>query len=72
MNIQINDMAARLKMMDNYKEYDTMLIGENHDGEMVCVSVFKDKVVVKTIQKNDWIRVNVFYRDGTTDELYEK
>lgn len=72
MNIQINDMAARLKMMDNYKKYDTMLIGENHDGEMVCVSVFKDKVVVKTIQKNDWIRVNVFYRDGTTDELYEK
>lgn len=47
------------------------LCGNNEDGEHVIVSIDKEKAIVKTAQYNGFIRVNVYWKDGTYEELYE-
>ena len=35
------------------------------------ISVAKDRIDVVTFQSNGWTRRNVYWRDGTTEELFE-
>lgn len=56
--------------------YSFPLYGENEDGESQTITVGTDKEMgqffrVTTYQSNDWIRVNIYYEDGTTEELFE-
>jgi hypothetical protein len=52
------------------------IAGENEDGEAVVVEVgerdgerfFK----ATTAQHNGWCRLNIYWEDGTTEELYRK
>lgn len=52
------------------------LTGENDANERVIVTKGHNGDLgyykVSTFQKNDWIRVNCYYEDGTVDETYEK
>ena len=47
------------------------LCGNNDDGEHVIVSIDEEKATIKTAQHNGFIRVNVYWKDGTREELYE-
>ena len=47
-------------------------IGENEDGEKVIVSIDEESAEVKTLQDNGWIRINIYYPDGTEEELYTR
>ena len=38
----------------------------------VIIGIFKDCISVSTYQHNDWIRKNVYWRDKTTEELFER
>jgi len=58
-----------LKRMYGYVEGQ---IGENSDGEKVIVSIDEESAEIKTLQDNGWIRVNVYYPDGTEEELYRR
>lgn len=69
--IDFNDLYAMRKVMDEYHTTETMLFGENEDGEMTTTSIFKDKIVLVTYQNNHWTRKNILYRDGTMCELFE-
>ena len=65
----LEDMIA---LMDAYGDSDTMFPGVNEDGETVWISIFPDKIVTSTLQRNNWTRKNIYYRDGSSEELYEK
>ena len=45
--------------------------GFNEDKEVVFVIISKDKLVLITSQKNNFIRFNVIHKDGTKEEYYE-
>ena len=58
-----------LKRMYGYVEGQ---IGENEDGEKVIVSIDEESAEIQTLQDNHWIRVNIYYPDGTEEELYKR
>ena len=70
--IDLSDLKAMREVMDKYHTTETMLVGENTEGETTTTSIFKDKIVVVTYQKNGWSRKNILHRDGSSEELYEK
>ena len=49
-----------------------MYLGTNEHGEEVCISIFDEKIVTSTLQSNGWTRKNIYYRDGSREEMYEK
>lgn len=52
---------------------DTMMCGENKEGENVIIQRLGLKCYcVSTMQNNGWIRKNYFYSDGSTEETYER
>jgi hypothetical protein len=55
---------------------DLPLTAKTETGEDVIVDAFSqdDKIVwqISTLQGNGWIRVNLYYEDGTVEELYER
>lgn len=72
MMIDTSDFDLMLSLMDRHEEFDTMLMGSNDLGEFTTTSIYSDKIVMETHQKNGWIRTNVYHRDMTVEELYRK
>ena len=52
--------------------YCKWLSGKNEDDENVIITIDEESAEVQTLQKNGWCRTNVYYPDGTSEELYEK
>lgn len=46
------------------------LCGVNEDKENVIVSIDEECATIRTFQKNGFIRTNVYYKDGFSEELY--
>ena len=71
------DVKALLRQT-GFSESDLPLLGKNEDGESVIVSaitnIFDGSTAFKleTAQDNGWMRINIFYQDGTSEELYER
>lgn len=65
------DWSTMIKAMNNHEDFD-IICGKNQDDEFVTVGVFADKIMTKTYQNNNWCRVNVYHKDGTIEELYER
>lgn len=65
-----SDIKGMRHLMDTYGNSDTMKPGINELGEKVMISIFEDKIVVVTYQSNKWIRKNIYYYDGTREELF--
>ena len=36
------------------------------------ISIFEDKIVTMTSQSNGWRRKNIYYRDGSREETFER
>lgn len=71
--------------MNSYKEFDTFLrmnnavcpvSSTNEIGEMVIIERGRDEegewIELQTVQHNDWIRKNRFYKSGVITEGYER
>ena len=65
-----SDLNSMIKLMDDLCERETMLAGETEDGEPITISVWKDRITTVTLQKNGWVRENIYHRDGTREELF--
>jgi len=52
------------------------LVGENESGETVIVSGGVNEIgkyyKTETAQNNGWMRVNIYYENGTYEETYDK
>lgn len=66
------DYGSLILLMDQYGDLGYALMSENDDGEFTWASIGKDRIDVETLQSNGWTRVNIYHRDGTTEELYKK
>ena len=47
-------------------------VADNDRGEHVLVSIDEHKAVIRTFQHNGWIRYNIYYKDGSEEELYDR
>lgn len=66
-----SDFKGMLKLMDEKCDSETMFLGENTEMEDTTISIFRDKIVYVTYQNNGWVRRNIYYRDGSSEELYD-
>lgn len=64
--------TAMMSLMDKYGNSDNMLFGDNDQGENVTLSIYCDKIICTTYQKNGWARTDIYYRDGDREETYNK
>ena len=78
--IDVNSYKAvsNLLKQTGFSVHDLPLTGRNVNGETVILSASKDienpadaVYRLETMQKNGWVRNNVFYKDGTEEEFYE-
>ena len=67
-----SDQEAMVRLMDEHGDSKTMYPGKNEDGEDVYISIFRDKIVTTTSQRNGWLRKNIYYRDGSSEEMFER
>ena len=58
--------------MDEHGDSRTMYLGKSEHGEDVYISIFRDKIVTVTSQSNGWQRKNIYYRDGSREEMFER
>ena len=67
-----SDQEAMVRLMDEHGDSKTMYPGKNEHGEDVYISIFRDKSVTVTSQSNGWQRKNIYYRNGSREETYER
>ena len=65
------DQDAMNEIMDKHGGDNTMYPGINEDSETVYISIYSDRIIVSTEQKNGWNRVNTYYRDGSREETFD-
>jgi hypothetical protein len=65
--------------MNKYDEYlsqygltNETLSGIDENGKTVLIDINENEACIRTLQKNKWIRKNVYHKDGTYEELYER
>lgn len=65
------DLDAMRGLMDEYGNSDTMFMGVNTELEDTTISIFPEKIVYVTYQRNGWTRKNIYWRDGTREEMFD-
>ena len=65
------DLDGMRRLMDEDGGSRASFDGTNENIEQVSISIAKDRIDVVTFQDNGWTRRNVYWRDGTREELYE-
>lgn len=45
--------------------------GHNQNKENIILNINDEYAEVRTLQKNGFHRINVYWKDGTEEELYE-
>ena len=63
---EYEELVAKFGYTEEFK------LGVNADGDNVLVSIDENLASIRTFQKNGWIRINIYYRDGFSEELYER
>ena len=58
--------------MDKYGNSDSMFFGDNDQGENVTLSIYCDKIICTTYQKNGWVRTNIYHCNGDQEEIYNR
>ena len=71
-DIDFSDLSLLINLMNNSQNYPYMLAGQNEEGENVWISINEDNITLQTFQHNNWVRTNIYYKDGTIEELYDK
>lgn len=66
-----NDLEGMCRIMDAHGGSECPFSGRNENGEDVCLSVFHDRITVRTHQRNGWARLNTYWRDGTREETFD-
>ena len=70
--IDFSDWSSIMKAMQTHATVDYALSGTNQDGEQQLISIFSDKIILKTFQSNGWTRINIYHDDYTCEETFEK
>ena len=66
------DFSDKKVIKDLLENYQGMtFIGKNMEEETNHIEIREHFVRVRTFQKNYWIRCNVYWDDGTTEEYFD-
>lgn len=65
-------LKRKIEAHTKEKGFKSTLSGKNSDDEDVIIIAYEDCIKTKTMQKNGWIRTNVYYKDGSSEETFEK
>ena len=65
------DEKTLIAIMDEYGDSTDAFHGIDDDGKLVLVSVFRDRIIVHSLQDDGQMQEKIFHRDGTSEELYE-
>ena len=71
MEINPRDLHGMRQLMKEHGKSSNAYLGENENGESIEISIFEDNISVRTYQNNGWTRLNVYYEDGSSEELFE-
>lgn len=71
MEFNPNDLQLMRNLMKKHGYSSNSFFGENVNGEQIELSIFTDKIMLRTYQHNGWSRLNIYHYDGTTEEIYE-
>ena len=71
-NFNPDNWESMLNLMEHEADYPVPVLGEDENGDSVLFEICADRIVTRTRQKNSWLRTNVYHKDGTVEELYEK
>lgn len=63
-------MTTYEELLQKHGYIDLPKVGVNEDGEKVMITIDEDAAVIDTFQNNSWVRTNIYYKDGTVEELY--
>jgi len=66
------NQEAMNALMDEHGKSKTMYPDTNEHGESMYISIFENKIVTMTSQINGWMRKNIYYRDGSREETFER
>ena len=61
---RFGEIEIRKQLMREYGNSNMPFIGKNEDGETISMSIYTDKILVKTYQKNHWVRIDIYDSDG--------
>lgn len=45
---------------------------KNENNEDIIIEITNDYLKTSTSQSNGWLRINIYYKDRTTEEYYDK
>ncbi len=65
------DLKGMIQLMKTHGDSSTMYPGVNEIGETVYISIFPERIVVSTMQKNSWVRINTYHKDGSREEIFD-
>lgn len=65
------DFDAMRQLMDEHGNSDTMFLGVNTELEDTTISILPEKIVYVTYQRNGWVRKNIYWHDGTREEMFD-
>lgn len=71
LNINFTNLDEVVKACKKYGSSKMPFNGKNTDDENVIIEIYPNKIRVTTFQKNRWERENIYYTDGTCEELYK-
>lgn len=69
--IDPNDWDGMLALMERADEFHIPYMGNNNEGELIQIKISHDNISVDTYQQNGRIRRNIYYKDHTSEELFE-
>lgn len=71
LNIDFSDFNQLENLMSRHEEFQEMLFGKNEEGEDTITHINEDHIILETHQSNHWVRRNVYWKDGTVEELFD-
>lgn len=60
------------ELFNKYGKTESIKVTTNSSGENVLVFIDDTCALLKTLQSNGWMRINVYYPDGSSEEYYER
>lgn len=66
-----NDWDSMLALMEKADEFLSSYMGTNNEGELIQIKVSHDNISVDMYQQDGHIRRNIYYKDHTSEELFE-
>lgn len=66
-----HDLDAMRALMDQYGAQNAVFAGPNEHGEETTMSITRNNIMCETLQHNGWVRRNIYWRDGSSEEAFD-